>query len=292
MTCVVASPKIAGSVQDQAGGALHLPLPPRACTQPGGQAHLPLAPPQLLSPPKKPSRKSLDFPLSPHTHPTPRTTRAQPTLSQGLIFGVALVRVVVFTFFWICLGRYVWLLPNLFNEEIPISEVLKPLHSVTSPEPGAFCEATSRAGATEPTPVLRIPRVRLACALRCRGGYCTGRLQGSALLLLPPGRKRQLGQTRRREATAKRGRGACRARGAEREPPAEACFSALPQPVAGTTIRLANRLVAALVVVTTIVTLYRRETRDGGGLCTLRRTAVACCQATGERRLLRREFRC
>lgn len=37
---------------------------------------------------------------------------------------------------WLVSGRTVWLLPNVMSEELPISQIFKPLVSVTRPEEG------------------------------------------------------------------------------------------------------------------------------------------------------------
>ena len=43
------------------------------------------------------------------------------------MFTLAVIRMVVFVCIWICLGRRIWLLPNLFSDEAPINELLRPL---------------------------------------------------------------------------------------------------------------------------------------------------------------------
>lgn len=37
---------------------------------------------------------------------------------------------------WLVSGRTLWLLPNVMSEELPISQIFKPLVSVTRPEEG------------------------------------------------------------------------------------------------------------------------------------------------------------
>lgn len=54
----------------------------------------------------------------------------------ALILGVLALRGVLALATWLVSGRTVWLLPNVMSEELPISQIFKPLVSVTRPEEG------------------------------------------------------------------------------------------------------------------------------------------------------------
>ncbi|PRW58596.1 Translocation sec62 [Chlorella sorokiniana] len=54
----------------------------------------------------------------------------------ALILGVLALRSVVALATWLVSGRTLWLLPNVMSEELPISQIFKPLVSVSKPEEG------------------------------------------------------------------------------------------------------------------------------------------------------------
>ena len=59
--------------------------------------------------------------------------------SMGLlsaIFAVTILRLLLFIAVWVLTGRSIWLLPNLYSEEIPITQLLSPLVSETKPKAG------------------------------------------------------------------------------------------------------------------------------------------------------------
>lgn len=61
-------------------------------------------------------------------------------LSSGLLvllLGALLLRSLLAAVTWIVSGRTVWLLPNLMSEELPVSQIFKPLISLERPAEGA-----------------------------------------------------------------------------------------------------------------------------------------------------------
>lgn len=43
-----------------------------------------------------------------------------------LLFVVSVVRVLIFTAMWVATGRSIWLLPNLYSDDVPVSQILRP----------------------------------------------------------------------------------------------------------------------------------------------------------------------
>lgn len=60
---------------------------------------------------------------------------AQRDLSTAFTSRPALCSVVALAT-WLASGRAVWILPNVMSEELPISQIFKPLVSVSRPEEG------------------------------------------------------------------------------------------------------------------------------------------------------------
>ena len=51
----------------------------------------------------------------------------------SLLFVVSVVRVVLFTLTWVATGRSVWLLPNLYSDDVPVSQILRPVWGEEKP---------------------------------------------------------------------------------------------------------------------------------------------------------------
>ncbi len=54
----------------------------------------------------------------------------------GVLFGLTVVRLIIFTVLWVVTGRSLWLLPNLYSDDVPISHILSPLWAEDVPPPG------------------------------------------------------------------------------------------------------------------------------------------------------------
>ena len=52
------------------------------------------------------------------------------------IFAVSVLRLALFVTLWVATGRSVWLFPNLYSEEIPITHILSPWLEESRPKPG------------------------------------------------------------------------------------------------------------------------------------------------------------
>jgi len=74
------------------------------------------------------------FPLAPYSVKISVVYTATGLLM--LIFALSVVRLVLFVLIWVALGRNVWLFPNLYSEEIPITQILKPLIAESLPKKG------------------------------------------------------------------------------------------------------------------------------------------------------------
>ena len=74
------------------------------------------------------------FPLAPHGVKICVVYAATGLLS--LIFALSVVRLVLFVSLWVALGRNVWLFPNLYSEEIPITHILSPVIAESLPKKG------------------------------------------------------------------------------------------------------------------------------------------------------------
>ena len=61
-----------------------------------------------------------------------------------LLFIVSVLRVILFALIWVGTGRYVWLLPNLYADDIPITRNLTPLIEETPRGPPASTAASSK----------------------------------------------------------------------------------------------------------------------------------------------------
>jgi hypothetical protein len=99
----------------------------------------------------------------------------------ALLFALTVLRLVLFVLIWIPTGRSVWLLPNLYAEDIPITHILTPLIQETpKAKPVAKrLEASGTAAAAAPQTeeeedgpslVSRL-QVALAVCLACYGAY-------------------------------------------------------------------------------------------------------------------------
>jgi len=51
----------------------------------------------------------------------------------SVLFVVSVVRVALFTALWVATGRSVWLLPNLYSDDVPIGRILSPLWGEDKP---------------------------------------------------------------------------------------------------------------------------------------------------------------
>jgi hypothetical protein len=51
----------------------------------------------------------------------------------SLLFVISVVRLVLFTLTWVATGRSVWLLPNLYSDDIPVSQILSPVWGEEKP---------------------------------------------------------------------------------------------------------------------------------------------------------------
>ena len=51
----------------------------------------------------------------------------------SLLFVVSVVRVALFTALWVATGRSVWLLPNLYSDDVPIGRILSPMWGEDKP---------------------------------------------------------------------------------------------------------------------------------------------------------------
>ena len=104
----------------------------------------------------------------------------------ALLFALTVLRLVLFVFIWIPTGRSVWLLPNLYAEDIPITHIFTPLIQETpkaKPAAAKKLEAAAppggAAGAPPPTEeeeegpslVSRL-QVALAVCLASYAAYC------------------------------------------------------------------------------------------------------------------------
>jgi hypothetical protein len=54
----------------------------------------------------------------------------------GVLFGLTVVRLIIFTVLWVVTGRSLWLLPNLYSDDVPISHILSPLWAEDAPVAG------------------------------------------------------------------------------------------------------------------------------------------------------------
>jgi hypothetical protein len=76
----------------------------------------------------------------------------------GVLFGITVVRLIIFTVLWVVTGRSLWLLPNLYSDDVPISHILSPLWAEDAPPPG-------KAAATPPSLARRLAVAAGAAAL-------------------------------------------------------------------------------------------------------------------------------
>jgi translocation protein SEC62 len=72
------------------------------------------------------------YPLAPH--PVRLAVLYLLLALLSVIVGTVSIRGVVFSAVWILTGHSLWLLPNLLSEEVPLSQVLKPLVSLKAPK--------------------------------------------------------------------------------------------------------------------------------------------------------------
>jgi len=83
------------------------------------------------------------YPLAPH--PVRLAVLYLLLALLGLIVGTVAIRGLVFSLVWILTGRALWLLPNLLSEDVPISQVLRPLVSLEPPSKAAAATPRQRA---------------------------------------------------------------------------------------------------------------------------------------------------
>lgn len=79
----------------------------------------------------------------------------------GLIFAICIVRAIIFAVVWILFGKHLWVLPNLFSDEVGITDAFRPLYEFEEdaaarygeeiPKPPSLLSRLVAAGATAAT---------------------------------------------------------------------------------------------------------------------------------------------
>jgi hypothetical protein len=55
----------------------------------------------------------------------------------GILFALSVLRLAIFTAIWVLTGRSIWLLPNLYSDDVPIGAILSPVWGEDKPKSGA-----------------------------------------------------------------------------------------------------------------------------------------------------------
>jgi hypothetical protein len=85
----------------------------------------------------------------------------------GVLFFLTVARLIVFTALWVSLGRSVWLLPNLYSDDVPISGILSPFIAEDKPK----AKAGDDPNAVTSPPLIKRLAVAAAAALLLHALY-------------------------------------------------------------------------------------------------------------------------